>query len=337
MYEEVDLEDLINSVDIVEYVEQFTDLEQRGREYWGLSPIKEEKTPSFSVDPDKQCFYDFSSGQSGGIIQFIKAVYGCSTYRAIRKLEEYVGRDGIKAQGTKRLAITNVCRKFRQRNADAYRDIEMKILPERVMDKFIWSQEKLDIWIQEGISVEILKEYGVMYDPLTDRIVYPIRNINGEIVNVGYRTLDQNYKEKGLRKYSYMQDWGGGMQVIYGLDKALQAVKKTGYFILFEGAKSVLKAASWGIFNTGAALTSHLNAHQMRILLSTCNLDNVAVIFAFDKDINIADDKNIRKLKNYLNVYYLKDTTGLLDEKDSPVDKGLEVFKELCRNKIPLR
>lgn len=334
--EEYDLLDLINSVDIVEFIGQFTDLEQRGNEYWGLSPLKDEKTPSFSVNPEKQCFCDFSSGKSGGVVQFIEEYYKCSTYKAIRKLEEYVGSSGKQVLKSSRLAALNVCRKFRKKT-DTTRNVELKILPERVMDKYEWSEEKLKSWIEEGISVEILKKYSVKYDPFTDRIAYPIRNINGEIVNIGYRTLDPDYKKKGLRKYSYMQDWGGGMNVIYGLCENFQYAKEKGYLILFEGAKSVLKAASWGIFNTGAILTSHLNPHQVKILLSTCNLNNVAVVFALDKDVNIADDKNIKKLRSYLRLYYLKDTEELLDEKDSPVDKGFDVFKRLCLNKKPLR
>lgn len=333
----MELEELIESVDIVEYISQFTELEQRGREYWGLSPLKQEYTPSFSVDPEQQCFFDFSSGKSGGIIQFIKSYYNCSTYYAIKKLEEYAGVSGI-ILSSKRLAATKTCKKYRAKNkSDLLQDVHLKKLPDRVMDKYPFDIDALKIWIDEGISEEVLREFDVRYDPITDRIVYPIRNISGEIINIGARTLDPNYKAKGVRKYSYIQGWGGGMDIIYGLYEHLEAVKKAGYLILFEGAKSVLKAASWGVNNTGAILTSHLNPHQIRVLLSTCCLNNVAVIFALDKDVNIADDNNIQKLKRYMNVYYLKDTENLLDEKDSPVDKGFEIFKTLCRNKIKLR
>lgn len=335
--EEIDLEELIQSVDIVEYVEQFTELKQKGREYWGLSPLKDEKTPSFSVDQEQQCFFDFSSGKSGGIITFIMCLFGCTKYRAIQKLREYAAGNGIDIQKNKKLSVTKVCKKFRINKPDNWRNPEIKILPERIMDKFEWSEDKLKGWIDEGISIDTLQKFGVKYDPFTDRIVYPIRNIKGEIVNLGYRTLDPNYKLKGLRKYSYMQDWGGGLDVIYGLYENFQVAKEKGYLILFEGAKSVLKAATWGICNTGAILTSHLNIHQMKLLLSTCNLNNVAVIFAFDKDVNIADDKNINKLRKYLRIYYLKDTEDLLDDKDSPVDQGFDVFKTLCLNKKPLR
>lgn len=333
----MEIEDLIDSVDLVEYIGQFTDLELRGREYWGLSPLKDEDTPSFSIDPDKQCFYDFSSGKSGGILQFIKYYYNCSMHRAIKKLEEYAGVNGIAIRHEK-LAALKVCKKYKAREkSDLVKANKPKVMPERVMDKYPYDAEELQIWINEGITEEVMKEFGVRYDPITDRIVYPIRDMQGEIVNVGARTLDPDYKVKGLRKYSYLQGWNGGMEVIYGLHENLKYVKEKGYLILFEGAKSVLKAASWGIRNTGAILTSHLNPNQIHVLLSTCCLNNVAVVFALDKDINVANDNNIRKLTKFLNVFYLKDTEDLLDDKDSPVDKGLDVFKKLCRNKIRLR
>jgi DNA primase len=53
------------------------------------------------------------------------------------------------------------------------------------------------------------------------------------------------------------------------------------------------------------------------------------VVFALDKDVNVRDDHNINKLKQYVNVSYLWDGRGLLDEKDSPIDKGIEVFNQL--------
>lgn len=335
---ENDLMDLIQAVDIVEYIGQFTELTQKGREFWGLSPIKPERTPSFSVDPEKQSFYDFASGCSGGIVQFIEGYYRCSTFNAIKKLREYVESSGGSVNIIKKLSATNTCKKYSKENKQKKcKTVSNTCLSENVMDKYCWDKTKLLSWYNEGISFDVMKEFEVMYDPFTDRIVYPIRNLNGDIVNIGSRTLDPKYKEKGLRKYSYVKGWDGGMNVIYGLNHNIEYAKKSGNLILFEGAKSVLKAASWGIYNTGSILTSHLNPFQMRILISTCCMNNISVIFAFDKDVNILDDKNIAKLKTYLRVYYLYDTGNLLEEKDSPVDKGLEVFKTLCLNKKALR
>ena len=69
----MDLNGLIRSVDIVEYISQYVDLVQKGDEWWGLSCFKDEKTPSFSVRKNPPFFYDYSSGIGGNIFTFIKS------------------------------------------------------------------------------------------------------------------------------------------------------------------------------------------------------------------------------------------------------------------------
>ena len=119
------------------------------------------------------------------------------------------------------------------------------------------------------------------------------------------------------------------MDVVYGLYENLEFIKSLDRIIIFEGCKSVLIADTFGIHNTGALLTSHLSPYQMKILASL----GCKVTFALDKEIDVRQDKNIQKLKQYVNVDYLWDRNVLLDDKDSPVDKGKEVFERLyeCR------
>ena len=92
-------------------------------------------------------------------------------------------------------------------------------------------------------------------------------------------------------------------------------------------------ADSNGIHNTGALLTSHLNPAQMRILAKL----GVRVVFALDKDVMVRNDRNINKLKRYVNVEYLWDREDLLNDKDAPLDNGIEVFESLYRNRLRLR
>ena len=86
----MDLKDIMDSVDIVEYISQYVDLTQRGSEYWGLSPFKSEKTPSFSVRRETNSWYDFSSGLGGNIITFIKYYFNVSSRDAVNMLKKYV-------------------------------------------------------------------------------------------------------------------------------------------------------------------------------------------------------------------------------------------------------
>lgn len=324
----MELDELIRSIDIVEYISQYIELTQKGEEWWGLSCFKEEKTPSFSVRKNPPLFYDYSSGVGGNLYSFVKAYHNCSSREAVEIIKKYAGYDGDVNTRRDKLSATIVCKQFmKQKNTKP--SPTPTILPDDYMDRFEIREDKLDVWRKEGISDNSLKKFRVMYDSFSNRLVYPIRNLQGKIVNVGGRTLDDDWKEKKLRKYSYFQGWGGGMDVVYGLYENLEFIKSLDRIIIFEGCKSVLIADTFGIHNTGALLTSHLSPYQMKILASL----GCRVTFALDKEIDIRQDKNIQKLKQYVNVDYLWDKYNLLGEKDAPVDKGKEVFERLyeCR------
>lgn len=327
----MELDELIRSIDIVEYISQYIELTQKGEEWWGLSCFKEEKTPSFSVRKNPPLFYDYSSGVGGNLYSFVKAYHNCSSREAVEIIKKYAGYDGDVNTRRDKLSATIVCKQFmKQKNTKP--SPTPTILPDDYMDRFEIREDKLDVWRKEGISDNSLKKFRVMYDSFSNRLVYPIRNLQGKIVNVGGRTLDNDWKEKKLRKYSYFQGWGGGMDVVYGLYENLEFIKSLDRIIIFEGCKSVLIADTFGIHNTGALLTSHLSPYQMKILASL----GCRVTFALDKEIDIRQDKNIQKLKQYVNVDYLWDKDNLLGEKDAPVDKGKEVFKQLYDRRIVL-
>lgn len=327
----MDLSELVESVDIVEYISQFVDLEEKGGEWWGLSCFRDEKTPSFSVRRDPPVFFDFSSGKSGNIISFIRYYNNCSLHDAVDILKKFAGVDSD-IQQRRRLAAVEVAKRYKGKK-NPEKASKVTALPEDYMLRYEQRPDKLAVWEAEGISKESLKKFQVAYDPFSDRLVYPIRNPNGDIVNVGARTLDPDWKQKKLRKYSYLFSWDGGMNTIYGLAENKDEILRKKEIILFEGAKSVMIADSWGIKNTGAVLTSHLSGLQLKILAKL----GVRVVFALDKEVVIRDDPNIAKLKRYVNTEYLWDKDGLIDDKDSPVDKGLEIFTKLYNERRQYR
>lgn len=327
----MELSDLIDSVDILEYISQYTEFEEKGGEYWCLSLLKDENTPSFSVRRETNTFYDFSSGKGGNVLNFIRYYNRCSFNEAVEILKKYVGCDG-EIKPTKRLAAVEVAKRYKGRKKQA-KVSKTKVLPDDYMLRYERNPEKLAVWEAEGISEASLKRFQVAYDSFSDRLVYPIRNVNGEIVNVGARTLDPNWKQKKLRKYSYIYSWDGGMNTVFGLAENRDEILRKKEVILFEGAKSVMIADSWGIRNCGALLTSHLSQFQLKILAKL----GVRVVFALDKEVVIRDDPNIARLKRYITCEYLWDRDNLLDEKDSPVDKGVETFMKLYEGRLHYR
>lgn len=130
--------------------------------------------------------------------------------------------------------------------------------------------------------------------------------------------LDKAWKEKGLRKYTYFKPWGE-LNTLYGLYENREEIQNRHEIILFEGAKSVMLADTWGIHNTGAILTSHLNPNQMKILAQL----GCRVVFALDKEVCIRDDHNIKRLKQFVKVEYIWDRDNLLMRKMPRSIRGL--------------
>lgn len=323
----MELSELIETVDILDYISQYTEFTEKNGEYWALSPLKDEKTPSFSVRKETNTFYDFSSGVGGNVLTFIRYYDKLGYSEAIEKLKSYVGIKGYIAP-RKRISALDVAKKFAPPKKST-KQSKSTVLPDNYMERYEKRQEKLEVWRQEGISDTSLDKFQVYYDSFSDRIVYPIRNPDGKIINVSGRTLDTNWKEKGLRKYTYFMQWGE-LNTIYGLAENMESILTKREIILFEGCKSVLLADTWGIHNTGAILTSHLNPNQMKILAKL----GCRVVFALDKDVSIRNDYNIRKLKQFVKVEYTWDKDNLLGDKDAPVDKGLEVWKKLYEGRL---
>jgi len=79
----MEVSDILEAVDIVEYISQYCDLEEKGEELWALSPFKKENTPSFSVNPEKKCWYDFSSGLGGNLLDFVMKYHKYVVYQEV--------------------------------------------------------------------------------------------------------------------------------------------------------------------------------------------------------------------------------------------------------------
>lgn len=94
----VEVEDLLENIDIVEYIGQFVDLEEKEGEWWGLSPFTAEQTPSFSVDGERQLYYDFSSGHGGNVLTFIQRHFRLTSvvrWRLLRNMPVIDGSAGL--------------------------------------------------------------------------------------------------------------------------------------------------------------------------------------------------------------------------------------------------
>ena len=166
----MELSELIESVDILEYISQYTEFTEKNGEYWALSPFKDEKTPSFSVRKETNSFYDFSSGIGGNVLTFIRYYDKCGYAEAIEKLKNYSGVDG-NVVTRKKLATVEVAKRFMPPKK-VQKQSKSTVLPDDYMERYEKRPDKLAVWEREGISKGSLDKFDVYYDSFSDRLVY---------------------------------------------------------------------------------------------------------------------------------------------------------------------
>ena len=163
----MELSELIESVDILDYISQYTDFTEKNGEYWALSPLKEENTPSFSVRREENAFYDFSSGVGGNVLTFIRHYHKCGYAEAIQKLKEYAGFNGVVASH-KKLSVVEVAKRF-SKPKKAAKTGKTAPLADDYMERYEKRADKLAAWLSEGISEASLIKFQIYYDQFSDR------------------------------------------------------------------------------------------------------------------------------------------------------------------------
>lgn len=315
--------EIIDKVDIVEYIGQYVDLKPKNNEFFGLCPFHNEDTPSFSVSPAVKKYFCFGCGCGGTVITFAAKINKISYESAVNKLADELHLNHINKIKSPTVAI------LRQLAIDkSPKEVKHAILSESVMDRY--AKADISPWIEEGIPQKIIDKYGVRLDVQGNRIVYPVYDNTGNLINVKGRTIYKNFKEMRIPKYiNYFKV--GDLDYFQGYHLKKHLIDSAGEIIIFEGIKSVMKADSFGYYNSVSCETHKLNNLQIRFLIGLrCN-----VVIAFDKDVDFNKIvKNLEMLNKFANVYVIRDKEGLLEYKDSPVDQGKEIWERLYQNKI---
>lgn len=208
-----------------------------------------------------------------------------------------------------------------------------------------------ELWLEEGISSESMKKYQISYWGEENKIIIPHRDIEGRLIGVRGRALNQVDIE-AKRKYMPITIEGKVLKHtlgnnLYGLCQNEEAIKRFKKIIVFESEKSVLLCDTYYHQNnfSVAACGSNLTDTQCRIIR---NLGVNEVMIAFDKEYletksklaEVYMNKLLRlayKLVPYCTVYILMDTEDLLQQKDSPADRGKDVLEKLMKTKIEVK
>ena len=143
----------------------------------------------------------------------------------------------------------------------------------------------------------------------------------------------QDFKLLGIPKYKYLGKIGTN-DFFVGWKENKDCIINNGKVILFEGIKSVMKAWDWGYRNCLACETAALNDEQVKFLIKN-RVKDVTIAFDSDKKRGEIAEKT-KLLKRFTNLFMTYDLNGLLGEKDSPADRGREVFEKLLEERVRL-
>ena len=330
-YDDEMLQEINASVDLLEYVSQSIEMRKRGMDYFGHCPLHIDKTPSFSITPSKNSYYCFSCGRSGGIIGFLMDYEHLRFDDAVDKAAKLGHMDLSKMCKSQTMTFLKKARVLMREKEKVVHNI----LDHNEIAKY--KKEDISEWIDEGILQEVMDLFEVRVNDRDNRIVYPVYDIDGNLINIKGRTRYPNYKELGIPKYiNYYQI--GTMDYFQGLNITLPYVKDQNEVIIFESVKSVMKAYGWGYKNCASAEKHTITDEQLKLLVKL----RVNVVFAFDSDVSYSDidiKKTIDILKRITNVYVIYDRKELLggkDAKNAPVDLSREIWEQLYFNKTKI-
>ena len=298
------INDLIDRADIVSVIGERIALKKTGKNYSGLCPFHDEKTPSFSVSPDKQFFHCFGCQESGSALGFIMKYERLEFVEAVELLARELGMEVPREQGRSAAAsvdedlytiLAQAEQFYRSQlrgasNAVEYlkgrgltgeiaRDFGIGYAPAQwhgvadALTNVRISEEKL---LKAGLLTK--NDNGRVYDRFRDRIMFPIRDTRGRVIAFGGRILSQDGGPKYLNSPETPIFFKA--QELYGLYEARKALRKIDELLVVEGYMDVVALAQNGIVNAVATLgTASGEAHFRKLYRYTGN-----VVCCFDGD-----------------------------------------------------
>ncbi|MAM94246.1 DNA primase [Parvibaculum sp.] len=292
------LDELKGRIRVSEVVGRKVKLTRRGREFVGLSPFSNEKSPSFTVNDDKQFYHCFSSGEHGDVIKFLEKTENLSFIEAVERLAAEAGmempeRDAQSAQRDKEAAtlidvMEMAAQFFRQKltegvGAEARAYLERRGLRGKTIDDFGIGYAPgddrrdrtalLKYLKSKNVTLDQMAEAGLViagpdiaepYDRFRNRVMFPISDARGRVIAFGGRALSADAKAKYLNSPETPLFHKG--RVLYNLARARTPAHDDGTVIAVEGYMDVVGLAQGGIHNAVAPLGTALTEDQIQLL-----------------------------------------------------------------------
>ena len=300
------LEKIKSQNDIVDVISERVRLRKSGRNFTGLCPFHNEKTPSFSVSQEKQIYKCFGCGEAGNVISFVMKEKNLPFIEAVKYLANRANiplemNNGEKSKSAKKkdlLYRVNVeAAKFffsnLMNNQNAKEYFLNRGIKEETIKKFglgfandSWNSLMFylrkkginDTLLEEAGLISVNKEKGSKYDRFRNRVIFPVFDYQGRVIGFGGRVLDDS-KPKYLNSPETLVFQKGTN--LYGLNFALKHNMSERYFVIVEGYMDLISLHQYGITNVVASLGTALTINQARLLKRYAD----KVIISYDADM----------------------------------------------------
>lgn len=285
-----------DSVDIYDLISGYVSLKKTGKNWLGLCPFHSEKTPSFNVNSEKQIFHCFGCGVGGDAFKFIELQEGLGFPEAVRQLADRAGialptdsrsqREDKKNDDERKALLTIIADAagYFRKELDGFAGgaartyLQKRGVNDQVVKDFAlgFARPEWDGLFrhlkQKGYPVGQMEKAGLIvkrsegegyYDRFRNRIIFPIRDISGNVIAFGGRVMDDS-----LPKYLNSPETPlySKSNVLYCLDKAKEQARTLKYFIVVEGYLDAIACHQYGAKNAVATLGTALTDGHLRLM-----------------------------------------------------------------------
>lgn len=295
------IDQVLNQTDIVDLINGYIDLKNKGKEYTACCPFHGEKTPSFTVSPEKQFYHCFGCGAHGTAINFLMEHEGLQFIEAIEVLANRLGLEVTTEGGNihhndhhKLYSALDEANKYYQQQLRSHQDailyLKSRGISGEVASIFdigfaptgfnnitaaLGSQFKQAELISTGLLSD--KSENKTYDRFRSRIMFPIKDTRGRTIGFGGRSVDDTMPKYMNSPETELFHKGN---TLYGIHEARQALGKIKQLIIVEGYMDVVALSQHNIRNCVATLGTATTAQNIRNLLRSSS----DLIFCFDGD-----------------------------------------------------
>ena len=360
------IDDIRSKTNIVDIIGQHVHLKKAGKNYSGLCPFHDEKTPSFSVAEDKQFYYCFGCKKGGNVFNFVQELEGLSFQEAVVRVAEMEGialaeeykqpeemiqhsplQTKLLQMHQKACEIYVHMLKHTQVGQPALSYLQSRALDESLMDTFqigFAPNERnflFKVFTNDGYTFEemlasgLFVQYGdnQLMDRFYQRIMFPIRNEQGKVIAFSGRFLPQANQVEDKEQPKYLNSPEGLLfnkrDVLFNLDLARSSIRKSEEVYLFEGFMDVISAYKAGITNGVASMGTSLTDQQLHMISRLAK----EVIIAYDGD-SAGQNATFRAIELFEEKTRLKIAIVSLPEKLDPDEYikkyGKEAFYQLA-------